>query len=212
MSSLSRRDAALPRGRPSVVPIPKAHLPGPTWERGVFYAIGGRPCQWLAERWLTKDTWACVTPSSPDPERPGYSTSTRLIDWSTNTIIPEVGKQLLTRTLRVLRYHDYERVTSGLSATFAPQHETARPTSTWCYAYEIAGAMHTLVGERWRGEDRHASLSDCFPDSQLPGIWLTTRMLDPKGDVIIPVSLETFASLLPPPPSPQLRLARPCDP
>lgn len=212
MSSL--RDAAFPRGRPNVdaptiLPLTGRALPAAVWERGLLYLIGGHPVQWVSERWRKTDAWACPTPTLPDPERPGYCVSIRMVDWSAGEIIPPADCRTFESAARLLESFDIRRVALGGAPTY--HSAEGKPLQAWEFAYEIAGSAYMFVGERWRRGEEWAALSPCIPDTQNPEIMLTIRLLGPDGEPISPVSSGEFASapLLPPsaPARPSLRRA-----
>lgn len=207
--SHSYQVVAFPRGRPEILPMSGTNLPGPTWERGLFYILGGRPVQWLAERWRTEDTWACPTPAKIDPERPGSSTSVRMIDLPTENVIRPAEDHFLEAMVQLLEYHDWSRTSLGLPPTLQSPSGGPQPTAFWRTAYRVAGRAWLFVGERWREGEHVASLSPCLADEQRRGVMLTTRILDVRGDVISPVSFDVAMTLLPSGPAlqPRLRLA-----
>ena len=188
---------AFPRGRPVILPLSGSKLPGPTWERGLFYFLGGRPVQWLAERWKNEDVWACPTLAMPDPERPGFSTSIRMVDLITEDLIPPVDDHIIKAAARALALRDRHRIGLGLAPTFQPDPGGPRPTATWHTAYVVAGQAYMFVGERWREGEHHASPSPCFADKQYRGVMLTTRMLDDQGSPVSPVSFDEVISRIP---------------
>ena len=201
---------AYPRGRPVILPLSGSKLPGPTWERGLFYILGGRPVQWLAERWRTQDTWACATPAKIDPERPGCSTSVRMIDLLTNSVVRPAEDHILEAMIQLLEYRDRGRASLGLPPTLQSPSGGPQPTASWRTAYRVAGRAYLFVGERWREGEHVASPSPCVADEQRRGVMLTIRMLDVRGDAVSPASFDEVLALLPSGPAlpPRPRLAQ----
>jgi hypothetical protein len=189
--------------------LSSSKLPGPTWERGLFFILGGRPVQWLAERWRTEDTWACPTPAKIDPERPGYSTSVRMVDLLTESVIRPAENRILDAMVQLLEYRDRGRASLGLPPTLRSPSDGPQPTTTWRTAYRIAGRAYLFVGERWREGEHVASLSPCIADDQRQGVMLTIRILDVRGVRVNSVSFDEAMALLPSGPAlpPRLRLA-----
>jgi hypothetical protein len=189
-----------------ILPLSGSHLPGPTWERGMFFILSGRPVQWLAERWKTRDTWACPTLAVNDPERPGYSTSVRMLDLLAESVIRPAETRILEAMVQLLEHRDRGRISLGLPPTLQSPSDGLQPTTTWRTAYRVAGHAYLFVGERWREGEHYASLSPCVADDQRPGVMLTTRMLDVRGDVVSSVSFAEVLALLPSGPDPEPRL------